>query len=163
MSGDTAEDGEPSPAKKSKFSPRRRHVRQKGTPDGDSVVIMTREEQNEYKEQARAMFYHGYNNYMTHALPHSELKSLSCTGGLFELIKIPYVTLIDSLDMLVILGDYVEFRRAVNILERSLKNFDYDVSISVFETTIRLLGGLLSAHLFAVDPRLNIYVSNYEC
>lgn len=29
-----------------------------------------------------------------------------------------------------------------------------DVNVSLFETTIRILGGLLSAHLFAVDPTI---------
>ena len=38
------------------------------------------------------------------------------------------------------------------------KHFNYNVNVSVFETTIRILGGLLSAHLMAVDPRLGIYV-----
>ena len=33
------------------------------------------------------------------------------------------------------------------------------MNVSVFETTIRILGGLLSAHLFAIDPSLNIYRS----
>jgi hypothetical protein len=33
-----------------------------------------------------------------------------------------------------------------------------DVNVSVFETTIRILGGLLSAHLMAIDPKLAIYV-----
>lgn len=31
---------------------------------------------------------------------------MSCTGGKFDLIKIPMVTLIDTLDTLVILGNY---------------------------------------------------------
>lgn len=35
--------------------------------------------------------------------------------------------------------------------------FDIDVNVSVFETTIRLLGGLLSGHLLAIDPVLAIY------
>ena len=32
-----------------------------------------------------------------------------------------------------------------------------DVDVSVFETNIRLLGGLLSAHLLASDPKLDLY------
>lgn len=74
------------------------------------------------------------------------------------MIKVPMVTLIDSLDTLVILGNYTEFKFAVNRLNQL--NFDIDVNVSVFETCIRILGGLLSSHLFAVDPLLNIYVSS---
>jgi hypothetical protein len=82
---------------------------------------------------------------------------VSCTGGPFDLIKIPFVTLIDSMDTLITIGDFDEFRQAVSLLESQLLSFDFDVNVSVFETTIRLLGGLLSAHLHAVDPRLMIY------
>ena len=32
-------------------------------------------------------------------------------------------------------------------------SFDVDVQVNVFEANIRLLGGLLSAHLLATDPR----------
>lgn len=32
-----------------------------------------------------------------------------------------------------------------------------DVDVSLFETNIRLVGGLLSAHLFATDPALGLY------
>ncbi len=75
------------------------------------------------------------------------------------MIKIPFVTLIDTIDTLVIFGNYTEFRRVVQLLHQDIPNFDFDVNVSLFETTIRLLGGLLSAHLMAIDPVLNIYVS----
>lgn len=67
--------------------------------------------------------------------------------------------MVDVLDTLVVIGDHAEFRNAVNMIKAKLPSFDFDVNVSVFETTIRLLGGLLSAHLLAIDPRLKIYVS----
>lgn len=74
------------------------------------------------------------------------------------MIKIPLVTLIDTLDTLVVVNDYEEFRRATALLVEHLpRGFDFDVNISLFETTIRLLGGLLSAHLMAIDSSLGIY------
>jgi mannosidase alpha-like ER degradation enhancer 2 len=88
----------------------------------------------------------------------AELNPISCTGGKFDLIKIPLVTLIDTLDTLVILGNHSEFRRAVGVVTDRMPNFNMDVNVSVFETTIRILGGLLSAHLMAIDPKLAIYV-----
>jgi mannosidase alpha-like ER degradation enhancer 2 len=87
-----------------------------------------------------------------------ELKPLTCQGGNFEPIKIPLVTLIDTLDTLVVLGDFVEFRNAVSKVSTHYRSFDLDVNVSVFETTIRILGGLLSAHLMAIDRNLGIYV-----
>lgn len=87
------------------------------------------------------------------------MKPVSCSGGQFDLIKIPLVTLIDSLDMLVIMGNFSEFRHAVRVVESEFPDyFNLDVNVSLFETTIRILGGLLSAHLLATDPALGIYV-----
>ena len=103
------------------------------------------------------MFTHAYDSYMTYAFPAAELKPLSCTGGQFHLIKIPLVTLFDTLDTLAIMGNYTEFRRAVHLLSTSVTSFDIDVNVNVFESNIRILGGLLSAHLMASDPKLGIY------
>jgi mannosidase alpha-like ER degradation enhancer 2 len=86
------------------------------------------------------------------------LRPISCEGGAFDLVKIPLVTLIDTLDTLVIIGNFSEFANAVNLVTGSIKNFNFDVNVSLFETTIRVLGGLLSAHLMAIDPQLDIFV-----
>ena len=67
------------------------------------------------------------------------------------------MTLIDSLDMLAVMGNHSEFRRAAGIVGDYFPDFSLDVNVSVFETTIRVLGGLLSAHLIAIDPRLGVY------
>jgi hypothetical protein len=87
------------------------------------------------------MFYHAYDNYMLHAFPHDELLPLSChyvdNFGSYAL------TLVDSLDMLAVLGNRTEFTRAVGLLQQHL-TFDVDACISVFETNIRVMGGLLS-------------------
>jgi hypothetical protein len=77
----------------------------------------------------------------------------------FDLIKLPYVTLIDTLDTLIVLRDFEEFRRAIALITDDMADFNFDVNVSVFETTIRLLGGLLSGHLAAVDTTLLVYVS----
>ena len=61
-------------------------------------------------------------------------------GGRFELVQIPLVTLIDSMDTLIIMGNRTEFSRAVSIVIHSLPNFNLDVNVSLFETTIRILG-----------------------
>lgn len=123
--------------------------------------LPTREEQLQMRERVRSMFHHAYDSYMTYAFPEAELKPISCEGGRFDLVKIPMVTLIDSLDTLVVMGNYTEFRAAVELVTFHLgKNqFNFDANVSVFETTIRVLGGLLSAHLMAIDPQLSIYVS----
>ncbi|KAG5192690.1 hypothetical protein JKP88DRAFT_261708 [Tribonema minus] len=118
--------------------------------------VMTRDERLRLRERARAMFTHGYDGYMRYAYPAGELRPLSCSGGEFELCKLPQVTLIDAMDTLAVMGNHTEFRRAVALVS-AMGAFDFDVNVSVFETTIRILGGLLSAHLLATDPRLGIY------
>ena len=113
-------------------------------------------------ERVKAMFYHAYDSYVGLALPEAELRPLSCDGGQFELIKIPLITLIDTLDTLVIMGNHTEFRRAVSIITDYYESFDIDVNVSVFETNIRVLGGLLSAHLMAIDESLGIYGNTFD-
>uniref|UniRef100_A0A2K5K3S7 alpha-1,2-Mannosidase n=1 Tax=Colobus angolensis palliatus TaxID=336983 RepID=A0A2K5K3S7_COLAP len=58
------------------------------------------------------------------------------------------LTLIDALDTLLILGNVSEFQRVVEVLQDNV-DFDIDVNASVFETNIRVVGGLLSAHLLS--------------
>lgn len=49
------------------------------------------------------------------------------------------MTLVDSLDTLVILGDLDEFENAVKLVIKDV-SFDNDIIVSVFETNIRMLG-----------------------
>ncbi|KAL1509872.1 hypothetical protein ABEB36_004543 [Hypothenemus hampei] len=46
------------------------------------------------------------------------------------------------------MGNYSEFQRVVNILSAKT-DFDANINVSVFETNIRIIGGLLSAHLLS--------------
>jgi len=122
------------------------------------VLCMTDQERLELRYEAEDMFYHAYNAYMANAWPADELMPLSCRGrfrgrepnrgdiddamGNFSL------TLIDSLDMLVVLGDLQEFENSVKKVINNV-SFDSDIVVSVFETNIRVVGGLLSAHVLA--------------
>lgn len=58
------------------------------------------------------------------------------------------LTLVDSLDTLVVMGDIEEFDRALRLVVRDV-SFNNDVVVSVFETNIRMVGGLLSGHVLA--------------
>lgn len=119
---------------------------------------MSHKERNELKEEARDMFYHAYEAYMEKAYPADELMPLSCTGryrgvtpsrgDLDDVLGNFSMTLVDTLDTLVILGDLEEFERAVKLVIKDVK-FDNDIVVSVFETNIRMVGGLLSAHILA--------------
>lgn len=49
------------------------------------------------------------------------------------------MTLVDTLDTLVIIGDYDEFEQAVKLVIENVK-LDNDITVSVFETNIRMVG-----------------------
>ncbi|XP_061895272.1 ER degradation-enhancing alpha-mannosidase-like protein 3 isoform X1 [Entelurus aequoreus] len=120
---------------------------------------MSQEEKHKLKTQVVEMFDHAYQNYMDHAYPADELMPLTCRGrvrglepsrgdvddalGKFSL------TLIDTLDTLVLLNKTTEFEAAVRRVLTDVR-LDNDIVVSVFETNIRVLGGLLGGHSMAV-------------
>uniref|UniRef100_A0A3B4D446 alpha-1,2-Mannosidase n=1 Tax=Pygocentrus nattereri TaxID=42514 RepID=A0A3B4D446_PYGNA len=59
------------------------------------------------------------------------------------------LTLIDTLDTLVLLNKTAEFEEAVKRVLKDVR-LDNDIVVSVFETNIRVLGGLLGGHSMAV-------------
>ncbi|XP_076626110.1 ER degradation-enhancing alpha-mannosidase-like protein 2 [Colletes latitarsis] len=105
------------------------------------------------REEVRSMFDHAYSSYLTYAYPYDELRSLSCDGfdtwGSFSL------TLIDALDTLAVMGNFSEFRRVAAIIS-ARANFEANINVSVFETNIRVVGGLLSAHLLSRKAGVNL-------
>ena len=120
---------------------------------------MPLEERHALRETVREMIYHTYDGYMRYAFPHDELRPLSQThtdslvelGAATPTRKGYYgvaLTLIDSLDTLAIAGNVSEFERGVRWVSEHV-SFDLDVEVSLFETNIRVLGGLLSAHMLA--------------
>ena len=64
------------------------------------------------------------------------------------------LTLIDSMDTLLITGDLLQFRRLEEIVRQM--SFDIDKNVSVFETNIRIVGGLISSHLLYRKVRVLI-------
>ncbi|KAI7986840.1 Alpha-mannosidase I MNS5 [Camellia lanceoleosa] len=125
-------------------------------------------------EKVRKMFYHAYDNYMTYAFPHDELKPVAktFTDSLVELgnLKLEHLpqeyngsalTLIESLSSLVIMGNNTEFERAVLWLSENL-TFDVDARINLFECNIRVLGGLVSAHILATDSTNRLVQGKYK-
>ena len=62
------------------------------------------------------------------------------------------LTIVDSLDTLYMVGLKDEFRRARDWVAKSLDFSDKDKDVNLFETTIRVLGGLLSAYHLTGDP-----------
>nr|XP_045621161.1 ER degradation-enhancing alpha-mannosidase-like protein 3 [Procambarus clarkii] len=125
---------------------------------GTSSPLMSEEERLNLKEEAKEMFYHAYTAYMDNAYPADELMPLSCKprwreveqsrGDIDESLGNFSLTLVDALDTLVVMGDIEEFDHALRLVVRDV-SFDNDVVVSVFETNIRMVGGLISGHVMA--------------
>ncbi|CAK7204207.1 hypothetical protein SEUCBS139899_006961 [Sporothrix eucalyptigena] len=110
----------------------------------DKESAAARKVRLERLDLVRANFTHAWNGYKTHAWMADEVKPIKGTpvskfGGWAA-------TLVDTLDTLWIMGLHAEFQNAVNAIEQidfSTTNLD---EVNVFETTIRYLGGFLSAY-----------------
>ncbi|GMH19975.1 hypothetical protein Nepgr_021816 [Nepenthes gracilis] len=117
------------------------------------------EEAKQLRDEVREMFYHAFNGYMENAFPLDELRPLSCGGE--DSLGGYALTLVDSLDTLALLGDRERFATSVEWIAKNLR-FDINKTVSLFETTIRVLGGLLSAHLIASDYATGMRIPAYD-
>ncbi|KAL9282227.1 Alpha-mannosidase I MNS4 [Arabidopsis thaliana] len=117
------------------------------------------DEAKQLRDEVRGMFYHAFDGYMNNAFPLDELRPLSCQGE--DTLGGYALTLIDSLDTLALLGDRERFTSSVEWIGKNLQ-FNINKTVSVFETTIRVLGGLLSAHLIASDYATGMRIPSYN-
>ncbi|XP_059446936.1 alpha-mannosidase I MNS4 [Corylus avellana] len=120
---------------------------------------VTPEEARQLRDEVHGMFYHAFDSYMKHAFPLDELRPLSCGGE--DTLGGYALTLIDSLDTLALLGDRERFAASVEWIGKNLR-FDINKTVSLFETTIRVLGGLLSGHLIASDYATGMKIPSYD-
>ncbi|KAK9160684.1 hypothetical protein Syun_007025 [Stephania yunnanensis] len=117
------------------------------------------DEARKLRDEVSEMFYHAFGGYVRHAFPLDELRPLTCSGE--DSLGGYALTLIDSLDTLALLGDRERFTASIEWIADNLY-FGINKTVSVFETTIRVLGGLLSAHLVASDYATGMRVPSYD-
>eukprot|EP00794_Sanderia_malayensis_P005986 gene5986-6682_t len=79
-----------------------------------------------------------------------EMEEMSSNININDVLGDYSLTLVDSLDMLAVVGNASEFRNAVKLVTEYV-SFDKDNVVQVFEATIRVLGGLIAAHLLIID------------
>ncbi|KAH3968517.1 alpha-1,2-Mannosidase [Parastagonospora nodorum] len=103
-----------------------------------------KEQRLQRQAAVKEAFLHTWNGYKKYAWLQDEVTPV--TGGFKNGFGQRGATLVDTLDTLVIMGLEEEFDEAV----KAVKKIDFTTSglqrLNVFETTIRFLGGLLSAH-----------------
>ncbi|KAJ3050914.1 mannosyl-oligosaccharide alpha-1,2-mannosidase [Rhizophlyctis rosea] len=88
-----------------------------------------------------AAFRHAWTGYTKYAWGYDHLKPISQKGDDWFGVG---MTIIDSLDTAYIMGEMDIFKNATEWVAKDLK-YDSDYNSNVFELTIRVLGGLLSA------------------
>jgi mannosidase alpha-like ER degradation enhancer 2 len=103
--------------------------------------------------EVRAEFLHAWQAYTRYALPHDELKPVSRAGRDWHEGQSLLMTPVDALDTMLLMGLSEEAEKTKALLVDKL-SFDRDISVKNFEITIRMLGGLLSAHQLTGDARL---------
>jgi len=101
--------------------------------------------------EVRAAFLHAWRGYRRYAWGHDDLDPLSRKPHDWYGVSL-LMTPVDAYDTMLLMGLHREAAEAKRLIGDSL-SFDRDVSVQVFEVTIRLLGGLLSAYEMDGDPR----------
>ncbi|KAH8819859.1 glycoside hydrolase family 47 protein [Xylogone sp. PMI_703] len=96
------------------------------------------------RNAVRDAFLRSWTSYKKHAWLHDELEPVS--GGARDPFGGWAATLVDSLDTMWIMGLEKEFHEAAAAAVRIDWNRTDETGINLFETTIRHLGGLLSAY-----------------
>ncbi|ORX49888.1 hypothetical protein DM01DRAFT_1376194 [Hesseltinella vesiculosa] len=124
----------------------------------------------ELRDQAKEMFFHGWNTYLNVAYPEDELRPLTCRGlgstrysndNSNDVLGDYSLTLVDTLDTLAMIGTQEQFEDAVRRVLTDV-SFDKNNKVQVFELNIRALGGLLSAHILATEPAYGRQIKGYQ-
>merc|ERR1719193_185785 len=99
------------------------------------------------REKVKEMMLHSWNNYVLYAWGDNELRPLSKQphrANIYGSARLG-ATIIDSLSTLYLMGLDREFEKGREWIATDFR-MDYNAFVSVFETNIRILGGLLSAY-----------------
>lgn len=126
------------------------------TPTGRSMRNLSTQsiEQAEYRRNfVKEMMKHAWHGYATYAWGYNELRPVSKmphTESIFGGEKLG-ASIVDGIDTLYIMGLTDEYLAARAWIENNLDFNKYDIDLSVFETNIRYVGGLLSIYALTKD------------
>lgn len=104
-------------------------------------------------DTVKEMMKHAWNNYKLYAWGKNELKPMSKRAHLSSVFGAGDLgaTIVDGLDTLYLMGLNEEFREGRDWVAEHLHIDEVDSDLSVFETTIRFVGGLLSCFALTGD------------
>lgn len=113
----------------------------------NGVNIIPLEKQNERQNKVVGAFKYAWEGYKKYAWGHDELRPVSRSYSEWFGVGL---TIIDSLDTMLLMNLHDEFQQARDWVANSL-TFEKNVDVNLFETTIRVLGGLMSAYHLSQD------------
>lgn len=119
--------------------------------EAPAVVDEFTREKQAMAEKVKAEFLHAWNGYKKYAWGTDALKPLSKTGANWYEQSL-LMTPIDAFDTMLLMELDDEAKACKQLILDSLK-LDVDMEVQFFEITIRLLGGLISAHQMDGDPK----------
>lgn len=125
------------------------------------------------KNETKNLFDYSWDKYMEFGFPFDEVSPLTCKPNKRDLwdesntVKNDAlgnfsITFFDAIDTSIIMGDHKRFINSIYKIKELYNDFFIDSTIQIFETNIRLLGSLLTMHLYAIDPRRGFKVENYD-
>ena len=135
-------------------------------------LSFNRQELIYYKNKVKRLFDTTLENYLQLGYPYDELKPISCVPKkrkfddptdtiTNDVLGNFTITLIDSLTTVAIMNDKQKFKELVELVRSTFpRGFQINSTVQVFETTIRIIGSLLSSHLYASDERKAVYLGN---
>ncbi|KAJ3289693.1 mannosyl-oligosaccharide alpha-1,2-mannosidase [Borealophlyctis nickersoniae] len=132
--------GKPPPSGREKTGPPKQGEKVHGA--GAGAGASKRLTDKEKKARIVDAFRHAWKGYEDHAWGYDELHPISKRGSNWFGLGL---TIVDSLDTAWIMGQTDIFEKAKKWILTEMK-FDHDGDSNVFELTIRVLGGLLSAY-----------------
>lgn len=101
-------------------------------------------------EYVKQMMKHAWSAYKQKAFGYDHLRPITQDGTNHHSGSMAF-TVVDSLDTLYLMGLIEEFNEAKAYVSSQSEKYDQDNNISVFETTIRVVGGLISAYELSQD------------
>lgn len=131
----------------------------------------TKVELNHHKNKVKEFFNFALDNYLEEGYPYDEIRPISCVpktrnfDDLNDLVTNDVLgnfttTLIDSLTTVAVIGDRQRMKELVDLVLNTFDDFAIDSTVQVFETTIRIIGSLISTHLYITDNRKKVYLGD---
>ena len=117
----------------------------------NSSPAFTESMKSEMREKVKEAVQHAWQGYKKYAWGLDELRPLTKTGRNWYRQSL-LMTPVDAFDTFILLGLNDEAKEAKDLILSKL-NFNTDQSVQVFEVTIRLLAGLITAYELDGDKR----------